>query len=444
MTTSNYLQSHWDISLSEGTQYWIEALHRLDLFDGVAFAYDSQSEDFRQAVSLAEVLRLHLNPATRPKTLDKGDPPRALLGVTIERLEERIRHSMEHALSEYDLRPIPHEGVLQYFSDDLRFSLYVSYRARGRAVQIENTLPIINPVLLADPLVMLEKAIDDAERDTARRFLYQSSKVVLLRNTLVHVDRQASPTVFGPSIDTLIVADWLLTNRFATQRQDPRQQRYLDDPMGPAATLDICRSGTTVLEIGTGSGLILATFTKNEATLHAFDAIDVSVEAVTSTYINTYRQRQIHGGWIGDRGAYLTGKFDPDRIHRPYDIVICNPPYIPLPTDRAEDTPYGCATLGTRLLEEILASCDRLIDTGRLYLVISDLTLTAFHNHFPSRFVENRLTARRVPFQVESAQLERNPSYIRDLKRLGLKERRSKQASRYSHQVLVFSIKRRD
>lgn len=445
MSTADFLQDAWDSALKDGADYWLERLERLDVFDGVEFAYQAQPAHRRAAESLEDILRLHFRLETRPSVIDDSDRAFALLVHTIERLADRIRGAMERALDEDDLRPIPSEGVLQYFADDLAFCLYISYRApNNNAFHVKDILPVPNPALFMDPVAVVAQARSNAELEVARKAMYSRHKTVLLRNTLVHVDREASPSTFGPTIDTLLISDWLLTNRFAHQRSDLHNAIYYQDPMGHSASDAIARTGQRILDVGTGSGMILATFAKNEAMLHSFDAVDPSLDAINAAYRNTYRQRQVQGGWIGDRGTYTVGKFAPERVTTPYDIVVCNPPYIPIPDgNHVEPDRFTDATLGTSLLELLLQSSRRVYDHGCMYLIISNTAKQTLHTHVPVGFVPSPVTSRTVPFQVESAHLDDRPDYVQYLKRLGLAIKRPRSGKpQYMHEVIVYSVRK--
>jgi methylase of polypeptide subunit release factors len=443
MRAADVLRPAWETALKEGEQSWIAFLEEMEVFDGVAFAFSCQPAEYRQSTTLDSLLRIHLRLETRPSTIDDRNRTHALLVHTIERLADSIRDAMERALGEDDLRPIPLEGVLQYFGDDLAFCIYIDYRAPGgSAFHMRNVLPILEPRLFSDPIELVKQAKSNAELDVARRALYSRHKTVLLRNTLVHTDREVA--TFGPSIDTLLISDWLLTNRFAAQRQDPRNRQFFQYPVGPAATSTIKGTGARVLEVGTGSGLILATFAKNEALLHAYEAIDMSIDAINVTYRNTYRQRQLQGGWIGDRGIYTVGPFAPERITTPYDVVVCNPPYIPTMDPAMDRDRFSDATLGTDLLESLLDHCRQAFGDGCMYLVVSNTTRTILQARLPAGYDSREIASREVPFVVESAQLDEQPEYVAFLKRSGLRVRKVRGKTQYTHDVMVYSIRKAD
>lgn len=447
MTTDLHksLSRAWADALASGEELWYEWLDRHEVADGVAFAYDQQSTSDLAGATLPDLLRQHLLPATRISDLGGMPPAMRLLIRTIEHLYDHIERVMEQAFDPRDLRQLPREGVVQYFGDDLRFSLCVTYRFGG-AVELLQVLPIADPVLLVDPLHLIYQARTDAELDVARTTMFTHDKIVILRNILVHVERGAG--VFGPSIDTLVVADWLIANRLAKYRLDSECAKYFRDPLSRTTTAEITESGRSVLEIGSGSGLILASVTRNEARLHRFDAIDKHLGSISTTYNNTFRQRQLHPGWIGDRGAYIVGEFSAARVTSKYDSVICNPPYVPRPpgVELPEDA-FSAATIGTELLSDVVSSVGSLLrDDGELLLVLSAMSRSVMRSHLPPEFGARVLVSRAVPFQVESAKLEQHPDMLAFLRRVGLREGKAIDdgRTRYEHDVLLLQLKRKE
>ena len=439
------LEVAWAAAISSGEQYWYETLTRLDICDGLGFAYDHQVSAEPPLPALEELISTHFMPGRRLPDLSGLPPDRRLLLATIERLSDKLRSLMDRALDEEeDLRRIPKSGVLQYCADGLRFILLVEYSQHG-VVEFSNVLCTPDPVLAADPLTLVSAAKTDQDLDLVRRFLYLSDKLIVLRNIVVHVDRSASPSVFGPSIDTLFVTDWLFSHRFAPAHADDANQRFFRDPLRRAETADLQASGVSVLEVGTGSGMILASFTKNEPRLHEFSALDINLDAIAATYLNTYRQRQLHLGWIGDLGTYVVGAFSPTRLAARFDVVVVNPPYIPVPPSGAgiSTGQYGSATLGTTLLEQVLASADDLLTVeGEMFMVMSNLSLQAFRTATPPGFEVRECARKTVPFRVEATGLDRNKENLAFLTRLGLDVRVIGERNEYWHDIILMRLAR--
>lgn len=429
---------NWAKALRDGVQFWYEYLDRIQVCDAVAYAFDHQSPADLGGRGLDDFLRVHLIPERRVD-LPAVSGAMRLLVATIERLGDHIRSSLEATTDGRDIRRIPREGILQYFGDDLRFCLYVHYRTGGVA-QLLAAVPVLDPNLIADPFLLIAATRSDRDADVVRRATSLSGKTILLRNVLVHVDREQSPTVFGPSIDTLIMADWLMTNRFAQQRSDPTLDKFYEDPLSRDATENLSNGGRRVLEVGSGSGLILATFARNEAILDRLAAVDVDLAAISSTYLNTHHQRQIHGGWIGDNGAFTVGKFEGSL--EGYDMVVCNPPYVPVPATHRRDSQHGRATLGTELLESVLASAESLPPDGQLLLIVSNMTLRALRANVPTGFALEELHSREVPFRLPGLELDRNDSLVQYLVKAGLRTRVRRGITSYTHEVKLYRLSR--
>src|SRR5262249_47410356 len=159
---------------------------------------------------------------------------------------------------------------------------------------------IPNPEAYLDPLRALKHATTPAQLELLRRSLYSRHKIVIQRNTLIHIDRERSSSVFGPTIDTLFLNDWLHANRYALQRR-PENALFFEDPVPRSATAESLESGVSFLEVGCGNGLLTASFARNEARVRSFAAIDINPDAVSATYENVAIQRQFSGSGIASR-----------------------------------------------------------------------------------------------------------------------------------------------
>ena len=162
------------------------------------------------------------------------------------------------------LPSLPTSGVVQYFTDHLAASVLVGYKRIGSTIQLENLLAIPNPEAYLDPLRALKFSENPVQLELLRRSLYSRHKIVIQRNTLVHIDRERAPDVFGPTIDTLFLNDWLHANRYARQRK-AENEVFFEDPVPREPTLRSLDEGRSFLEIGCGNGLLTASFAKNEA-----------------------------------------------------------------------------------------------------------------------------------------------------------------------------------
>jgi len=98
-------------------------------------------------------------------------------------------------------------------------------------------------------------------------------KIVSHRNTMVHVDRRRDHGTAGPFIDTIILNELLhkyVYEFFRTPEANTSQTRQLD----------------RILEIGSGSGMLISSAAKNLANARQFIAIDININALHCTMRN--------------------------------------------------------------------------------------------------------------------------------------------------------------
>jgi methylase of polypeptide subunit release factors len=141
-------------------------------------------------------------------------------------------------------------------------------------------------------------------RNVLKTMLASGHKIIGHRNTFVHVDRRADRGVFGPAIDTLYLNEMLFKYLYEDERL---AQPHLDFAKFAPSTADYANLDTTatplfghVLEIGSGNGLLIASFVTNVAWMDRFAAIDPSLRAVACTYRATAQQRLYRKQGIGE------------------------------------------------------------------------------------------------------------------------------------------------
>ena len=325
----------------------------------------------------------------------------------IDRIETLLKTSR--------LPNLPPTGVIQYFVDHLAANVLIGYKRIGSTIQLGHRLAVPNPEAYLDPLRALKFARTPAQLELLRRSLYSRHKVVIQRNTLVHIDRERAPDVFGPTIDTLFLNDWLHANRYARQRT-ALNEVFFEDPVPRDATLSASNEGCSFLEIGCGNGLLTASFAKNEAKIRSIAAIDVSHAAVSATYENVATQRQLHGSGIASRGYFTIGRYQLDAVPAHSDLGVCNPPYIPeLPTQagRRGTHPLSAATVGTALLEQVLRDAASLISpSGELFVISSTLAEPEINRAVPTNMTIQQIARRLVPFDIEAIRGEDEQKHI--------------------------------
>ncbi len=357
----------------------------------------------------------------------------------------RWRNLLEQVLLEPAVEEIPQSGVALYFGDNLSFQALVEYRRTGTTVDLTQVLVVPDPRAYADPIFALQHVSTDSQLDLLRRSLASRHKILIHRNTLIYIDREASTDVFGPTIDTLLLNDWLFENRYRTERT-PENAWLFEDPLAKRATQQSFLEGSTFLEIGCGNGLLTATFAKNEAKVQRFTAIDRSMNAINTTYYNSARQRMLHRGCIGDRGIYITAKYEVQLMSQPSDLVVCNPPYTPLP-DNSDDSwkreTLGIATIGTDLLVEVVRDSPALVShEGSMVLVCSELAKPELFGALPNGWTAEPARSMVVPFRVQAAQGRGRDEYLEWLVQgRGLKRKKENNGTYYTHTVTIYNIK---
>ena len=321
-----------------------------------------------------------------------------LQAVTFLRWQDKI----QRILVDCDHYALPISGVVQYFADNLAACILVGYRQIGAAIELENALAFPHPEAFFDPLEALRWARTDSQRELLRRALFMRHKLLIHRNVLVVVDREEEPDVFGPSIDTLFLNEWLFNSRYEAQRTQENAE-YFSDTVRRDLARESFESGHTFLEVGCGNGLLTATFARNEARIKRIAAIDVNLNAIQVTYRNSIRQRRFPRELqLSNRSLFLVARYSSEILPNRNDLVVCNPPYIPTHPDprRSHHSFYG-ATMGTHLLESVTSDAAQLIGpAGKLVFVISKLALPELERSVPVGFDISKVDEKEVPFDV--------------------------------------------
>jgi methylase of polypeptide subunit release factors len=400
----------WNEALNSGDfERWTEHLDRIEVSDHFGFLAENEAILVHDAPTSLHDWINHLGALTQTELFNilndsATSVHEKLAAATFARWEDRMHELLLHHDN------LPNEGVIQYFSDGLKLCIIVGYRRLGSTVVLEELLAVPEPEALFDPVQALSWARSDQELDLLRRALSSRHKVVIQRNVLTHIDREFESKVFGPSIDTLIINEWLFEHRYIPQRS-LGNIRYFEEIMPSDLASETLTNGTRFLEIGSGNGLLTATFARNEAKIARICALDVLMPAVFATHRNSWNQRHLpRGGAIGDRARYITAQYSKDAVPLNNDLVVCNPPYIPFPPQSSGEKnlhPLRWATMGTELLESVLADVETLLaEKGQLVIVASDLAAFELANAVPKGFSAKRVKSVNVPFNVGPARRE--------------------------------------
>lgn len=279
---------------------------------------------------------------------------------------------------------IPSSGVILYFSTGLHYCYIISYSIDNNGPEIELVDRIPSPTGLLE-LRTVNQLENPFSRNVAKEFLTSGHKTVLQKGTLTHVDRRVDVGVFGPTIDTLILAEIAAD--------------YL-------STTPV----TSALEIGAGSGHTISVVASHAGEhLNRIAFVDIDVRAVECTQrnllANIEQKDVLRIDDIDVTGA--VGRYTELLFSGEFDLMICNPPYIALPpsrTARPNRRLFTDSVAGEDLLKHVLALApDRLTKKGRLLLMTSSASLSMREFNPPNDWrVEQAHKDVEVPFDVEA------------------------------------------
>jgi methylase of polypeptide subunit release factors len=319
------------------------------------------------------------------------DPPAVeveILRLAWVRLIEQLGRRLGEARRSY---PLPAEGGILVFVAGLEICLVVGYRFTGPGY-----VPALHVVdAWPDPRSVFD-VVDDLlrrpheTRNELKRMLQSSHRLVWHRDVLAHVDRREEPHVFGPSIDTLHLAE-IIARRYASG--------------------SVHHAPSRVLEIGTGSGFISAGILRHIEGVQLL----LGVEPDIGSAVCTYRNLDLNAG--KNRAALLVSHFSSDLVPGQFDLVVCNPPYIPDPpsgpVDRSRHRTGAVA--GIQLIDELLEALPRLVAPGGYALMMASSVTPPQHviERLPAGFElvhELGADGEEVLFEVE--EVFNRPGYL--------------------------------
>lgn len=274
-----------------------------------------------------------------------------------ERLRNQIQRALAEARRQGRSRPEepapPQEGGVLAFVDGLDLCLVIGFRFVDEMPSLEVVAPIRSPRTVFDVIDSLLQQPHET-RNELKRMLQSSHRLIWHRGVLVHVDRYKEPGVFGPSIDTLHVAELIA-------------QRYV---LPASARLEAHR----VLEVGTGSGFISAGIARHAPGLERLLGIERHTVSAVCTARNVTRNEELTRA---GRAAVLVSDFDRSLVPGKFELVVCNPPYVPEADGREADRERqrSGAIAGLGLIDALLEAAPELLaDDGRLLLIVSSVT----------------------------------------------------------------------
>jgi len=232
-----------------------------------------------------------------------------------------------------------------------------------------------NPVLLTDNYKICK--LNPTLRDTLFSLYDSRPRIVEYDNVSTFWDR-THVSVWCPSIDTILFAKALkkvLNNNFKT-----------------------------AMEIGCGSGF-LSKFVLNKSKVNSILINDLNPYAIKCAMDNIKDKRATF--YVGDGIQKLKGN--------KFDLLICNPPYVPRPNS-IDDNPYEGVGLLRHLIHE---GQNYLNENGMLVINISSLCWDLVFDKKPKMKMKI-IEKMKVPLKVNN--ILNNKNWVKHLIKLGLKK----------------------
>lgn len=290
---------------------------------------------------------------------------------------------------------IPNKGGVLVFIAGLSKCIVIEYYITGEYPKFTIVDIIDNPQSAFDFWGAISEA-NMTEKNILKEIISTGHKIIIHRGIIIHVDKRKDIQVFGPSIDTLLLAEI--------------QSQLLYD-----SQLKI----ESALEIGCGNGLLSVSLAKYCHTLNKLFSIDINFNSIyclknnLSANISAFKLKQLN--------TFLTcGEFSENLFKNKFDFIVCNPPYIPIEESTQEINnqlaDYYQAVGGTELIDTILKNLDDLLNpNGQLLLLVSNLSLQSTLDLIPSGFNVTNLIedGHKVLFDVEA--VLKKPNWLKFL-----------------------------
>jgi|SRR3989344_4894699 len=252
-----------------------------------------------------------------------------------------------------------------------------------------------NPVLLTDNYRIAK--LKPRLRDSIFSLLANRPRIVTYDNVSVFWDH-SHINVWCPSIDTLLFAN-------ALRRLVKRNSNF-----------------RTAAEIGCGSGFLSKyILTKNK-----------NIKSMLVNDLNPYAIKCAMDNIKDHRAVFYTGD-GLKKIHgHKFDLLICNPPYVPRPNS-IDDNPYE----GVGLLNHLLHEGQKYLNKGGVIITnISSLCENIVLKN-KTKMKLNVLEEMRVPLKVNN--IVNNKKWINHLKKLGLVNK-YKEGYDYWHTIKIIML----
>lgn len=261
-----------------------------------------------------------------------------------------------------------------------------------------HVVDIINPVLMTNHYELSK--FPSTTRETLFKLYESPKKTVSFRCTSLSFEQSRFPGVWGPSIDTIFLC------------------KALDD---------IGLSGVkSALEVGCGSGYV-GKFVLEHSNLETLDLIDLNPKAIECAKENIIDSRV--NFFVGDAKKILS------NVSLNYDLIMCNPPYVPRPKS-VENNPYE----GLGLVKYILDNHDKLLSNSGSFVTISSSVSRKLFESFTAGFglTITELASMSVPFKITN--ILNNQKWMDYLLGNGLLTKDSHDGFDYWHTISVVKI----
>jgi methylase of polypeptide subunit release factors len=337
----------------------------------------NQNEDFNKWVEKIRDPRTEISVRT------------SILYVLWDRFASTLSDNLRNALA---LGAIPKDSYVLVFVAGLSKCIVIHYKFTGLIPKLEAKVVIDSPKSVFDIWNAIDFA-DQSSKNYLKRTLTSGHKLISHRGVLVHVDRRNESQVFGPSIDTLIMAEEL--SRVLYEKFSIEENQFANEPHH-------------ALEIGVGSGFLATSVMKNLPSLQTLTCIDIEAAAINCTKKNI-EVAKLTPGVNKPQIDYLISNFDVSQFReKNIDLIICNPPYIPHPPNGKDSLSghYLPAVGGLELIEYIIRELPNVLSRkGKLLLMVSSLALDETLELIPkSYFVQRPFgnSGYKVLFDVEA------------------------------------------
>jgi len=237
-----------------------------------------------------------------------------------------------------------------------------------------------NPVLMTDNYQTSK--LKPGLRDTLFSLYSWKPRIVGYNGVSVFWD-YSHKSVWCPSIDTVLFAKAL--NKILKDRKN---------------------NFKTGAEIGCGSGFLSKYLLAKNKTIKSFLVNDINPYAIKCAMDNI----------TDHRAVYYTGNGIEKLKGHKFDVLLCNPPYVPRPKS-IDDNPYE----GISLLYDLVHNGQKYLNpNGVIVTNISSLCWNLVMNKKPKMKMQI-LEKMRVPLKVNN--IMNNPSWLRYLQSNGLKKK---------------------